>query len=85
MKVADEDMYQRTGRVREPERSRSRLFPFRVKDTHDTEDIVAGLPVDLKIIIAADILKQGRVDRSADRGRMDLHLDPADILKLARD
>ena len=59
------------------------LFPFRMEDAHDTEDIVAGLSFDLKIIKAADILKKCRVDRSADGGGVDLHLDTADILQLA--
>jgi hypothetical protein len=63
--------------------SAEHLFSFGMEDAHDTEDIVAGLPVDDEIIPAADILKQGGVDWPADRGRMDLHLDPADILKLA--
>jgi hypothetical protein len=50
-----------------------------VKDTHDTEDIVAGLSFDLKIVITADIVKKHRVDRSADGRGVDLHLDAADI------
>lgn len=58
-------------------------FSFCMKDTHDTEDVMAGLSIDLKIIKAADILKKGRVRRSADGGQVDLHLDAADILQLA--
>jgi hypothetical protein len=58
-------------------------FSFCVKDTHDTEDVMAGFAIDLKIIKAADIVKKGRVRRPADGGQVDFHLDAADILQLA--
>src|SRR5512136_425282 len=58
------------------------FFSFRVKDPHDTEDIMAGLPVNRKIIKTADIRKEGRVWRAADGRQVDLHLDTADIPEL---
>jgi hypothetical protein len=84
MKVTDKDMNRMMRTVRAPAIPKEAgLFSPCVKDTHDTEDIMAGLPVDLKIVKAADIFKKGRVRRSADRWQVDLHLDAADILKLA--
>jgi hypothetical protein len=59
------------------------LFSFRMEDAQDPEDIMAGLPVDCKIIKPADILKKDRVWGTADGREVYLHLDAADILKLA--
>ena len=56
-------------------------FSFRVKDAHNSEDYMAGLSFDLKIIKPADILQQGRVRRTADRGQVDLHLDATDFME----
>ena len=58
-------------------------FSFRMKDTHDTKDIMAGFSIDRKIKITADIRKKSRVRRSADGGQVDLHLDAADIPEIA--
>jgi pyridoxal biosynthesis lyase PdxS len=53
-----------------------------VKNSHDAENIMTGPAFDLEIIIPADILKKGRVRRSADGRQVDLHLDAADIPEL---
>ena len=66
------------------ENTPGQLFPFRVKDSHDTEDIMAGLSFDLEIKKTAYILEKGRVDRSADGRGVDLHLDTMNILKIRR-
>lgn len=54
-----------------------------VEDSHNAEGVVAWLPVDCKIIPAADIIEQDRVRRTADGRQVDLHLDTADALQLA--
>lgn len=53
-----------------------------MKDTHDTEYIMAGLSIDRKIIKTADILKEGRIWRAADGRHVYLHLDAADVVEL---
>ena len=40
--------------------------------------------IDLKIVIAADVIKETGVGRSADRGEVEFHFNPADCLKVLR-
>ena len=47
-----------------------------MEDAHHAEDVMTGLALDLEIIVAADIVEEGHIGRAADRGEVQLHLDP---------
>src|SRR5208337_969337 len=57
------------------------FLPGGMQHAHDTQRIVAGGPGDLEVEIAADVIEKGHVRRSADRGHVQLHLDPADTVE----
>jgi hypothetical protein len=83
MNVADNDRPFRR-RFREQDKAAARSFSLSMKDPHDTKDIMAGFPVDGKVVEPADIVKEGLVRLSADRRQVELHLYPADMPELVR-
>ena len=59
------------------------LYPFFcVKKSHQAERSMACLPLNLKIIMPADIIQKSRVGRAAYWGQVEFHLYPADAGKV---
>ena len=59
------------------------LLPGGMQHAHDTQRIVAGGPGDLEVETAADVIEERHNGGFADRGSVQLHLDPADAVEFA--